>query len=51
MSTLALSNPKATVCTQDICVTLFGPAAQVVTFATVVAVVAIVASLIAKIAD
>jgi len=51
MRHLSLNKSKATVCTKGTCVTIFGPAAQLVTFVTVVAVVAIVASLIAKIRD
>ncbi len=46
-----MSNDKATVCTKGTCVTVFWPAAQLVTFVTVMAVVAVAALLIAKIAD
>ena len=51
MRKFPMSDDKATVCTKGTCVTVFGPAAQLVTFVTVIAVVAAAASLIAKIAD
>jgi hypothetical protein len=51
MRKLMPSNARATVCTKDTCVTLFGPAAQVVTLVTVLTVIVLAVSLTGRVAD